>query len=64
MNSLHHKLAALTDTAANLIVQLSELNRLRKRVRKAELTRRSPQVDRRKRTPIRRLGPGSRLRRG
>jgi hypothetical protein len=42
LNSHDHKLAALTDTAANLIVQLSELNRLRERVRKAELTRRSP----------------------
>jgi hypothetical protein len=61
MNSLHHNLAAFTDTTANLIAQLRELDRLRERVRKAELTWRSPQVDRRKRTRIRRLELGSRL---
>jgi hypothetical protein len=63
MSSLYHNLAAVTNTAANLIAQLSELNRLRERVRKAELTRRSRQVDRRKRTRIRRHEPRSRLRR-
>jgi hypothetical protein len=59
MSSLYHNLAAVT-AAANLIAQLSELNQLRERVRKAELTRRSPQG---KRTHIWRLEPGSRLRR-
>jgi hypothetical protein len=63
MNSLHHSLAAVTDTAANLIAQLGELERLRERVRKAELTRRSPQADRRKRTRIRWLELRRRLRR-
>jgi hypothetical protein len=54
MRSLERRLAAFTDSTANLIAQLRELDRLRERVRKAELTRRSPQVDRRKRTRIRR----------
>jgi len=72
MSSLHHNLAAVTDTrlvivtdtAANLIAQLSELNELRERVRKAELSaRRSRPVDRRRRTRIRRLEPRIRLRR-
>jgi hypothetical protein len=48
MSSLDHSLPALTytrlsvvtDTAANLIAQLSELNELRDRVRKAELASR------------------------
>ena len=48
MSSLDHSLAAttdrrlsvVTDTAANLIAQLSELNLLRERVREAELASR------------------------
>ena len=57
------RLAAVIDTTANLIAQLRELEGLRERVRKAELARRSRQIDRRKRTRIGRLEPGSRLRR-
>jgi hypothetical protein len=53
---------AVTDASANLIVQLRELNELRERVRKAELAR-SPRVDSRKRTRIRRLELRRRLRR-
>jgi hypothetical protein len=37
MISLQLRLAAVTDTTANLKTQLSELNRLREQVRKAEL---------------------------
>jgi hypothetical protein len=55
--------SGLTDTTANLIAQLRELERLRERIRKTELAWRSPQVDRRKRTRIRRLETRSRLRR-
>ena len=55
------RLAAITDTTANLIAQLRELEGLRERVSKAELARRSRRVDRRKRTRIRRLNPESRL---
>ncbi len=36
--SLQRRLAALTATAAGLIAQLRELNQLRERVRKAQLT--------------------------
>jgi hypothetical protein len=44
MNSLQQRLAAVTDTAANLKAQLSELNELRERVRKELLSaRESPQ---------------------
>ena len=63
MSSLQWRLEAVTDTTANLIAQLRELEGLRKRVRKAELARRSRRVDRRIRTRIRRLEPESRLRR-
>jgi len=50
MSSLQQRLAAITHTTANLIVQLRELDRLRERVRKAQLlARRSRQIDRRKR---------------
>jgi hypothetical protein len=43
------RLAIVSDTAANLIAQLSELNELRERVRKAELSaRRSQRVDRKR----------------
>ena len=37
------RLAIVSDTAANLIAQLSELNELRERVRKAELSARRSQ---------------------
>jgi len=57
------RLAAITDTTANLIAQLRELEGLRERVRKAELARRSRRVDRRKRTRIPQLEARSRLRR-
>jgi hypothetical protein len=54
MSSLYHNLAAVTDTAANLIVQLSELNELRDRGRKAELSaRRSRRTGHRKKRAIR-----------
>jgi hypothetical protein len=40
------RLAAITETAANLKAQLCELNRLRDRIRKAQLSaRRTPRVD-------------------
>jgi len=43
------RLAIVSDTAANLIAQLSELNELRERVRKAELSaRRSQRIDRKR----------------
>jgi hypothetical protein len=61
MSSLQ-RLAAITDTNANLIAQLRELQGLRERVRKAELARRSRRVDRRKRTRIRWLESRNRLR--
>ena len=38
--SLEHRIAALTDLSANLIAELSELNRLREQVRKAQLAAR------------------------
>ena len=63
MSSLQWRPEALTDTFANLIAQLRELEGLRERVRKAELARRSRRVDRRKRTRIRALEPSKRLRR-
>jgi hypothetical protein len=59
MSSLQQRLPAVTDTrlaaiahtTANLIAQLCELNRLRDRLRKAQLSaRRSRRIDRRKRT--------------
>jgi hypothetical protein len=62
MSSLH-RLAAITDTNANLIAQLRELQGLRERVRKTELARRSRRIDRRKRTRIRRFESRSRLHR-
>ena len=50
MSSLQRRIAAVTDTTANLIAQLRELDRLRAQVRKALLSaRKSPQ-------PIRRNG--------
>ncbi len=63
MSSLQRYIAAVTDETSGLVAQLRELERLREQVRKAELARRSRQIDRRKRTRIGRLEPGSRLRR-
>ena len=50
MSTLQHRIAIIT----NLVAQLSELNRLRDRVRIAQLTarRRSQPINRRKRTRI------------
>jgi hypothetical protein len=48
MSALQRRLAALTDTRANLIAQLRELNRLRDRVRVAHLaTRRVRRIEHR-----------------
>jgi hypothetical protein len=48
MSSLQRRIAAVTDTTANLIAQLRELDRLREEVRKALLSaRKSPQPKRR-----------------
>jgi hypothetical protein len=44
MSSLQ-RLAAITDTTADLIAQLRELQGLRERVRKAELVQRSRQAE-------------------
>jgi hypothetical protein len=47
MSSLQRRIAAVTDTTANLIAQLRELDRLREQVRKALLSaRKSPQPKR------------------
>jgi len=62
MSSFQQSAAALIDERLNLIALLCELERLRERVRKAELAR-CPRVDRRKRTRIRRLELRRRLRR-
>jgi len=44
MSSLQQRIAAVTDTTANLIAQLRELDQLRDQVRKAMLSKRkSPQ---------------------
>jgi hypothetical protein len=43
MSLLQQRLAALTEGTANLITQLSELNELRERVRKAQLSAQRPQ---------------------
>jgi ATPase subunit of ABC transporter with duplicated ATPase domains len=51
MSSLQQRIAAVTDTIANLIAQLRELDRLRERVRKAKLSAwRSRRIDHRRRT--------------
>ena len=48
MSPLQQRIAAITDTTANLIAQLSELEQLREQVRKALLsTKRAPRLDRR-----------------
>jgi hypothetical protein len=57
MRSLQRRLEAVTDTTANLIARLRELEGLRERVQKAELARRSRRANGRKRTRIRRLKP-------
>jgi hypothetical protein len=51
MISLHQRLAAVTDRAANLIAQLSELNKLRDQVRKAEQVQSSLRLERSQLTP-------------
>jgi hypothetical protein len=51
MSSLQRRIAAVTDTTANLIAQLRELDRLREQVRKALLSaQKSPQPKRRNRS--------------
>jgi hypothetical protein len=57
MSSFQPSAAAVIDERLNLVAQLSELERLREQVRKAELAERSLRVERRKRTRIRRLTP-------
>jgi hypothetical protein len=53
MSSLQRRIAAVTDTTANLIAQLRELDRLREQVRKALLSaRKSPQPKRRNGTAL------------
>jgi hypothetical protein len=42
MGTLQQRLAAITDTTANLKAQLCELDRLREQVRKGELRDRGP----------------------
>jgi len=59
--SIDTRLLIITSAVSELQAQLSELNELRERVRKAELARRSRRVDCRKRTRIRRLELRSRL---
>ena len=59
--SIDTRLLVMTSAVSELQAQLTELNELRERVRKAELARRSRRVDRRKRTRIRRLELRSRL---
>jgi hypothetical protein len=53
MGFLQQRLAAVTDVTANLIAQLSELNELRERLRKAQLSaRRTRRTGTRKRARI------------
>ena len=47
MSSLERRLAAVTSRTADLIAQLIELNRLRDRLRKAQLAWRSRRIERR-----------------
>jgi hypothetical protein len=54
MRSFQPSAAAVIDQRLNLVALLRQLERLREQVRKAELAR-SPRVDRKKRTRIRRL---------
>jgi hypothetical protein len=48
MSSLEQRVAAVTNRTANLIAQLIELNRLRDRLRKAQLAWRSRRIERRR----------------
>jgi hypothetical protein len=44
MGSLRERIAAYVDVSANLLTQLNELDELRERVRKAQLSRRDAQA--------------------
>jgi hypothetical protein len=61
MSSFQQSAAAVIDERLNLVALLVELERLREKVRTAELAR-SPRIDRRKRTRIRWLELRSHLR--
>jgi hypothetical protein len=53
MRSIQRRIATVASTAANLIAQLCELNELRERIKKAQLSdRRSRRIYHRKRTRI------------
>jgi hypothetical protein len=53
MRSFQQRLTTFTDTTANLVIQLWELNQLRERLRKAQQSaQKVRQSKRRKRTPI------------
>jgi hypothetical protein len=56
MSSLQHRLAAVTDTITNLIAQLRELDRLRERVRKAEISERKSLPPRRRKRVLAEIG--------
>ena len=63
MRILERNIAMLAENAANLVIQLHELEQLRERLKRAQQSaRQSQQLDRRKRTRIR-FQPRSRLRR-
>ena len=58
MSSLQRRIAAVTDTTANLVAQLRELDRLREQVRKALLSaQKSPQPKRRNEPALGRRDP-------
>jgi hypothetical protein len=64
MRILQQNIAVLADNAANLVIQLRELEQLREQLKRAQQSaRRSRQIDRRKRTRIRWLELSRRLRR-
>ena len=50
MSPLRQRIVAITDTTANLIAQLSELEQLREQVRKALSTKRALRLERQHRT--------------
>ena len=53
MRSHERRLAAVKKTTATLIAELTELIRLQDRIRKVELARRSPRIERRqKQAPV------------
>jgi hypothetical protein len=54
-SAIDARFAIVVNVTANLKAQLYELNRLRERVREAELAQRSLLLRRRKRTRLRRL---------